>query len=170
MTRWDKYFLGMCESAAANTQCFSRKVGAIIVKDKSIISTGYNGPPRGVPPCDQRWDCDISLMTIKLHPDEDVKGRCPRHVMGYKSGEGLEYCVAGHAERNSIVNAAREGVGSVKGCIMYMNCAMPCSPCLVEIINAGISEIVITKGPIYDRTSQYLVKQSGLKVREYDQT
>ena len=83
-----------------------------------------------------------------------------------KSGEGLEWCVAGHAERNALINAARFGI-ETKGTTMYMDCGTPCTPCLVEIINAGIEEIVITKEHYYDQSAEYLLKESGLKWRIY---
>jgi dCMP deaminase len=162
---WDRYFLGITKAISQNSKCFSQKIGAIIVKDKSIISTGYNGPPRGVPECDTRWTTDESLM--KIVATSERNGRCPRHVLGYLSGQGLEYCVAGHGERNAIVNAARMGI-CVKDATMYCNCPVPCSPCLVEIINSGIKEIVVTPGGMYDITSKYLIKESGIIVREYD--
>jgi dCMP deaminase len=170
---WDRYFLKVCKAIASNSKCYSRKIGAIIVRDKSIISTGYNGPPRGVPPCNERYqkELDGSLCTVleksKTTGYQDFGDMCPRKLLGFESGQGLEWCIAGHAERNAIVNAAREGV-SVKGCIMYMDCPVPCSPCLVEIINAGISEIVITEFTHYDRMSEYLIKYSGLKARTYE--
>lgn len=169
---WDQYFLNVCDTISDNSKCYSRKVGAIIVKDKSIISTGYNGPPRGVPPCDERYNNMLDTGLVKEFIKRDIPYRsgiknCPRRIINFKSGEGLEWCVAGHGERNAIINAARVGV-SVKDCIMYMNCAVPCSPCLVEIINAGISEIVITSFDHYDMMSKYLIEQSKLKVRTYE--
>ena len=167
---WDKYFLDICNVVASNSKCFSRKVGAIIVRDKSIVSTGFNGPPRSVSHCNERYTNDEELMR-ELHKkcitvtDTSI---CPRRWLGYKSGEGLEWCIAGHGERNAIVNAARNGI-AVKDTIMYMNCELPCSPCLIEIINAGISEIVVTNSKsYYDNMSQYLVDESGLKVRTYN--
>ncbi|HRR48534.1 MAG TPA: deaminase [Bacteroidales bacterium] len=163
--RWDKYFLGLANSVAQNSQCLSRKIGAIIVLDKSIISTGYNGPPRGVPPCDERWGKDDSLEFE--FPERVRKGKCPRKAMGYESGEGLEYCIAGHGERNALINAARHGI-AVKGATMYCNCPIPCTPCLVEIINAGIIEIVVTNLSHYDKTAEYLIKESGIFVRKYE--
>jgi len=59
---WDEYFLGVCKTIASNSKCLSRKIGAIIVRDKSIISTGYNGPPRGVPPCFTRCNDDQNFI------------------------------------------------------------------------------------------------------------
>ena len=152
---WDEYFYNMCATAASNSKCLSRKIGAVIVIDKTVISTGYNGPPRGIMTCDKRWLHDIEIrkefnkrvtdrgrsdrvipedtkfnkhdvMVFERWQDE-FKGICPRYVkdMGFKSGQGLEWCVAGHAERNAIVNAAREGMPSLKGSSIYMSCGVP---------------------------------------------
>lgn len=170
MSRWDEYFLSICETVASNSKCLSRAVGAIIVNDKSIISTGYNGPPRGIPACGSRYFIDEKLretLNFGFNVDNYPETVCPRQTLGFKSGQGLEWCIAGHAERNSIVNAAREGI-KVKGAIMYMGCEVPCTPCLVEIINAGISEIVVTGMGHYDTMSEYLIKESKLKVRTYN--
>lgn len=175
---WDEWFLELCNVVAKKSQCHSRKIGSILVKDKSIVSTGYNGPPRGVIPCDERWLVDKKLREkagfkefitndCKLYKDK-LEGKCPRYVseLGFKSGQGLEWCVAGHAEENSILNAARNGI-ETRGTIMYMNCNIPCKNCLIKIINAGIEEIVVTGFKVYDISSDYLVKQSNLKVRLY---
>jgi len=164
MERWDSYFLKMARTAGENSQCLSRKIGAIIVKDKSIISTGYNGPPRGVPTCDKRWGVD-KMLDYSLPMDKN--GQCPRLVMGFKSGEGLEYCVATHAEVNAILNAARIGI-CVKDTTMYMTCSIPCKNCLSAIINSGIKEIVVTSDEMYDKPSEYLIKQSTLLIRIYN--
>lgn len=165
---WDTYFLKVCETIATNSKCLSRKIGAIIVRDKSIISTGYNGPPAGVQPCSFRYNNDQNLIN-KIN--EEFKytniyyNKCPRQTVGFKSGEGLEWCVAGHAERNAIVNAAKNGT-CVKDCVMYMNCNIPCTPCLIEIINSGIKEIVVADMKYYDLMGEYLIRESGLKVRK----
>ncbi len=166
---WDEYFLKVCDVVASNSKCLSRKIGSIVVKDKSIISTGYNGPPRGVPSCSERFCRDIKYASelIRLEKNGSDLTKCPRQILGFKSGEGLEWCPAGHSERNSLINAARHGI-KMKGSIMYMNCNIPCSPCLIEIINAGIKEIVVTKLEYYDIMGEYLIKESGLKVREYE--
>jgi dCMP deaminase len=96
-----------------------------------------------------------------------VAGKCPRRVLGMKSGEGIEWCPAGHGEENAILNAARMGV-CTKDTSMYMTCGIPCSKCLVKIINAGVSELVVTSFNIYDVTSEYLVENSSLKIRLFD--
>lgn len=118
---WDLYFRQVCDAVAKKSPCLSRQIGAILVRDKSIVATGYNGPPRGVPHCDPE---------------------CPRKAQGFKSGEGLHLCPATHAEVNCVVNAARLGVSTL-GTTLYMNCLMPCVECLKVLINAGVREIVI---------------------------
>jgi len=175
---WDQWYHELCTVVAKKSQCLSRKIGAILVRDKAVISQGYNGPPRGVMPCDERWYVDHEMQKaagfIDMSPMEyankfkKIEGICPRYVkeMGFKSGEGLEWCVAGHAERNAIINAARFGI-KTKGTIIYMDCGVPCTPCLVEIINAGIKEIVVASEVIYDQSAAYLLKESGIPWRVY---
>jgi dCMP deaminase len=166
MITWDEYYYDLCQAVAQNSKCLSRKIGAIIVKDKSIVSTGYNGPPKGVPPCNERWHKDLNEFRHKMKPTIDYE-KCPRYALGYKSGEGLDICVAGHAERNALINAARHGIAT-DGCRIYMDCGVPCTPCLIEIINAGISEIIVASWHIYDGTTQYLLDESKIKIRLYE--
>ena len=175
---WDEWYYELCTVVGKKSQCLSRKIGAILVKDKAVVSQGYNGPPRGVRTCDRRWYVDEAMCKVAgleelgyIHDeklDEKVKGICPRYLpeMGFKSGEGLEWCVAGHAERNALINAARAGIAT-KGLKMYMDCGFPCTPCMVEIINAGIEEIIVTKAEFYDVSAEYVLKESGLKWRVY---
>jgi len=170
---WDEYFYNVCVQVSRNSKCFSRRIGSVLVCDKSIVSTGYNGPPRGVPPCDIRWKIDPTFAD-SLHnkqniniADESYIGKCPRKFLGYKSGEALDVCPAGHAERNSLINAARNGI-KTKGTSMYMSCPIPCTPCLVEIINAGVEEIIVTSLKTYDKTAMYLLNQSRINVRLFD--
>jgi dCMP deaminase len=190
---WDRYFYEMCKTVAKNSKCFSRKIGTVLVRDKSIISTGYNGPPRGIPHCGIRHHFDqairkefldkgvLSYKDFEIFNAQGGKenteiiynyqtkdfGQCPRRLLKFKSGEGLEWCVAGHAERNSLINAARNGI-KTKGTTMYMSCGIPCTPCLVEIINSGVVEIVVTKMSFYDISAEYILKNSNLKYRLFD--
>ncbi len=166
---WDEWFYNVCRQVARNSKCLSRRIGAVLVYDKSIRSTGYNGPPRGVPRCDLRWQIDSDFYEKYKDRIEgkDVKGVCPRYVIGFKSGEGLSVCPAGHAERNALINAARDGI-STRDTTLYMTCGIPCTPCLVEIINAGVKEIVVTSLKVYDETAMYLLNTSQLKVRVFD--
>ena len=174
---WDQYFYNVAIEVAKNSKCLSRKIGAVLVKDKSIIGTGYNGPPRGIPDCTKRWESDsflISCVSKRIYEtDADLnfadfnKSICPRKSLGYKSGEGVELCVAGHAERNALINSARNGI-CTKDAKLYLTCEIPCTPCLIEIINSGIEEIVVTDDILYDKLSQYLFKFSNLKKRLYN--
>ena len=169
--KWDTWFYEITEKVSENTKCLSRKVGAILVVDKTIISTGYNGPARLIPHCNERYILDSKLIEElerkNIDPsDEKYHNICPRQVLKFKSGEGLEFCIAGHAERNAIINASREGT-KIKGSIMYMNCGIPCKDCLIEIIGSGIEQLVVTKLTYYDFMSEYLLKNSNLKCRVY---
>jgi dCMP deaminase len=167
---WDKYFFEIASVVAKNSKCLSRQVGAILVSGRNVIVSGYNGPPAGVPHCEERYGIDgplkIELDRRGIEKNEENMKLCPRRTLGYKSGEGLEWCVAGHAERNVLITAAKHGI-STDGKSMYLTCAVPCSPCLVEIINAGIREVVVTKIEYYDVMSYYLVVNSKLIIRQY---
>lgn len=170
VSNWDEYFFNVARQAARNSKCLSRRIGAVIVKDKSIISTGYNSPPRGVPRCDRRWIIDKNFSEKykdSIPEGMDVKGLCPRQVLGAKSGELLKLCPAGHAEENAILNCAWHGI-STKGASMYMSCGIPCHRCLTKIINAGISEIICTNTDFYDDNSEFLLNNSNIKVRLFN--
>lgn len=167
---WDKYFFNICRQVARNSKCLSRRIGAVLVEDKSIISTGYNGPPRGIPKCDTRWLIDANFMdkyTAELTKGSETVGICPRHSLGAKSGEMLNICVAAHAEENAILDAARRGI-KTKGATLYMTCGIPCFRCLIKIIQAGIVEIVVTGIKFYDDNAEFLINNSNLKVRLYN--
>lgn len=170
--RWDEYFYNVCKAVEANSVCLSRHIGSVLVMDKSIISTGYNGPPRGIPHCNERYIIDDEIRALIKSKGKDPDNPkyhnvCPRYTAGFKSGEGLSYCVAGHAERNALNNAARNGIRT-KGAKLYMSCGIPCSPCLVEIINCGVEEIIITKKSFYDSSAKYLLEHSEFNVRIFE--
>ncbi len=166
--RWDRAFYDIAAAVAQNSTCLSVQIGAILVRDKSIIATGYNGPPRGVRHCDTRWTDPDPLDPIHKYMQQDTPliGSCPRRPLGFMSGEGMHLCPAGHAEANCINNAAREGV-ITKGASMYMTCGIPCKNCLGAIINAGVAEIIVASGFVYDELTPYMIKNSGLVVRRY---
>jgi len=142
--KWDSYFLGICNAVAVNSPCLSRHIGAILVRDHSILSTGYNGPARGVPHC---------------------QNICPRRAIGHSSGEGLDICPAQHAEENCISNAARLGV-SVADSTLYMNFKIPCKNCLGTLINAGVEEVVVKDVTVYDKYSSHLIHM--IKIRPFE--
>ena len=170
MEKWDTYYKGICERVGANSSCHSRQIGAILVRDKSIISTGYNGPPRGVPHCGvERLKCDDYLKMRMKQTIAPVfeSNNCPRKDMGYKSGEGLDFCVAAHAEQNCVANAARMGICTF-GSTLYMNDQIPCKVCLAIIINAGVKEVVVTHLVAYDNEGIYVAKYGGLEIRTFE--
>jgi dCMP deaminase len=155
---WDEYYFNVCRQAARNSKCLSRRIGAILVnKNKGIFATGYNGPPTGIVRCDQRDDLGDGLE----------EGVCPRRTLGFNSGEGLQICIAAHAEANCINMCARDGLVA-EGATMYMTCGVPCKICMITIIQAKIKELVLTSMDAYDDESVWLLKNSNIKVRLYD--
>ena len=163
---WDEYYYNICAQIARNSKCLSRRIGALLVRDKRLVASGYNGPAVGMPRCDQRWQVD-ERFKAKYSCDGPTEGLCPRRAMGFKSGEGLEVCTAVHAEENAILMCARAGI-EAKDTIMYMTCGVPCKECTNKIIQVGISEIVMTSLDVYDDTSLYLFENSNVKIRLFD--
>ena len=117
---WDEYFVSITKTVASRSTCLRRKVGAIIVKDKRILTTGYNGAPRGVKSC------------LEI-------GRCLREELRVPSGQRHEICRALHAEQNAIIQAAYHGV-RITGSSVYST-TQPCVLCAKMMINAGIQKI-----------------------------
>lgn len=139
---WDNYFMKIAELVSERSTCLRRKVGAVLVKDKRILSTGYNGAPSGISHC------------------EEVG--CIREKMKIPSGERHELCRGLHAEQNAILQAAYHGV-SIKGSKLYVTCH-PCSVCAKMIINAGIEEVIIKEG-YPDKLAESILKEGKIKVR-----
>jgi len=175
MNRWDKYFHNICESVASKSPCLSRQIGAILIRDHSIVSTGYNGPPRGVPHCGhERFMKDKELSKLltssrdykEIWGVSDINNTCPRRLLQYDSGTHMELCPAQHAEENAVSNAARLGV-SVLGTTLYMNSIIPCQKCYGTLINAGIVEIVVDNAKVYDQYTNFLINNSSIVIREF---
>lgn len=156
LSHWDEYFHNVCVAIASKSPCLSRQIGAILVRDKSIVSTGYNGPARGYPHCNGE-----PLLTRQL-----PELMCPRHAKGYKSGEGLLECPAAHAEANCIANAARIGASTI-GSTLYMSCILPCKDCAIILVNAGIVEVVVEDTKPYHKMSIEIFKQGNVKTRKF---
>lgn len=166
--RWDQYFWNICECISSQSRCFSRKLGSIIVRDRSVIASGYNGPARGIPHCNERYTLDKSLIQIlPAFPSGDSVYTCPRRVLGFKSGEGIEHCYAVHSETNCIANAAKNGVNT-SGTTLYLNWVTPCASCLSNIINAGIIEVVVTELTPYNDHAQFIIDHANIKIRTFD--
>lgn len=171
---WDNYFHSICEAISTKSPCLSRKIGAILVKDHSIVSTGFNGPSRGIPHCGKdRFLKDNTLQGTRLSKNYPPvqphrwNSECPRKLLDYESGKGMQWCPAQHAEENAISNAARLGV-SVLNSTLYMNCIIPCKNCFGTLINAGIDEIVIDDITVYDQHTQFLIDNSNIKIRRFE--
>jgi len=170
LQRWDRYFWETAKVVALNSRCLSRRMGCLLVKDNRILCTGYNGPPAGVPHCGTaRLEKDAWLreMGEDVLTGDKVDRVCPRALLGYKLGERLDICIGAHAERNALITAARYGI-STDGASLYVTGEVPCKDCLIEIINAGIKEVVCTRMSFYDDMSKFLVDESGLKVRLFE--
>ncbi|HOE68380.1 MAG TPA: dCMP deaminase family protein [Candidatus Omnitrophota bacterium] len=141
---WDEYFMNIAKVAALRSNCMKRKVAAVIVKDKRIISTGYNGTPRGITNCNE--------------------GGCPRCLSIETSGKDLGECLCSHGEENAIVQAAYHGV-ALKGATLYTTFS-PCLMCTKMIINAGISEVVYQATYPLSDISFKLLQQAGVTIRQ----
>lgn len=146
---WDEYFMKIAEDASTRSNCLRRKVGALIVKQRNIISTGYNGTPIGVKNC--------------------FEGGCPRCQSDVEPGQGYDTCICVHAEANAILLAARHG-NATDGGVLYTT-LRPCFSCLKEAVQAGIREIVFEGGESYEGpledAYQMLVRDSGLTLRRF---
>ena len=141
---WDEYFMEIAKVVAMRSNCMKRRIAAVIVKDKRIISTGYNGTPRGIKNCNE--------------------GGCPRCGAIDASGKDLGECLCSHGEENAIVQAAYHGV-SVKGSALYTTFS-PCLMCTKMIINAGIAEVVYQGNYPFLELSLKLLEQAGVTVRK----
>ncbi|HBJ95823.1 MAG TPA: cytidine deaminase [Lentisphaeria bacterium] len=140
---WDEYFMEIARVVALRSNCSRRHVAAVIVKDKRIISTGYNGTPRGIRNCDE--------------------GGCPRCASHAPSGTNLTECLCSHGEENAIVQAAYHGI-CVKDSTLYTTYS-PCLLCAKMIINAGIREVVYRERYSIDSTARAILQEAGVKIR-----
>lgn len=143
---WDEYFMKLAEEVATRTTCMRRAVGAVIVKDRRILATGYNGVPTGLRHC--------------------AETGCLREQLGVPSGQRHEICRGLHAEQNALLQAARYGI-NIEGSVIYIN-TQPCVVCAKMLINAGIKEIIY-KNPYPDELAMELLEESGIRLRVFDQ-
>nr|MDD6335901.1 dCMP deaminase family protein [bacterium] len=145
--KWDARFMELCTVIAQWSSCYqeNRKMGSLIVRDRRILTTGYNGAPAGVKSCVER-------------------GECLRRKLGIASGTRHELCYAIHAEQNALIQAAKLGV-SVEGATLYVT-HQPCSLCTRLIINAGIRRVVY-RYPYPDDFSHALFEEAGVLLDHY---
>lgn len=142
---WDEYFMTLAKQVATRTTCIRRAVGCVLVRDKRIIATGYNGAPTGLHHC--------------------AETGCIRQKLDVPSGERHELCRALHAEQNALIQAARYGL-PVDGSTIYIT-TQPCVVCAKMLINAGVQEIVYAN-PYPDELSLSMLEEAGIKLRVYN--
>ncbi len=141
---WKEYFIGIARLVSERSTCTRRKVGAVIVRDKRVLATGYNGAPTGLSHC--------------------AETGCIRAKMGVPSGQRHELCRGLHAEQNAIIQAAYHGI-SIKGSTLFCT-TLPCSICFKMLINAGILEIVYEEG-YPDELTEAFLKESDMIMTKY---
>lgn len=142
---WDEYFMDLAMVVAKRSNCSRRNVAAIVVSNHRVISTGYNGTPRGVKNC--------------------FDGGCPRCASTVPSGSGLDECLCVHAEQNAICQAAFYGT-RLEGATIYVTLC-PCLTCAKLIVNAGIVEVVYAGDYKFEEQVEKLFKEAGVKCRQY---
>jgi len=138
---WDEYFLKMTEIVAERSTCLRRQVGAVLVRDKRILATGYNGAPKGLPHC--------------------LEIGCLRDELKVPSGERHELCRALHAEMNALIQCALHGI-STEGSTLYCT-NRPCSLCAKMLINAGVRRIVFLGG-YPDEMAEEMFRQAAVEI------
>ena len=138
---WDEYFLEITQVISKRSTCLRRQVGALIAKDKQILTTGYNGAPSGLAHCSEKG--------------------CLRNILQIPSGQRAELCRAVHAEQNAIVQAARHGV-SLAGGTLYVT-TQPCILCSKMVINAGIVRVVYL-GEYPDELAREMLAEAGVEL------
>jgi len=141
---WDQYFMEIAHQVARRATCTRRRVGAVLVKDKRILATGYNGVPQGIDHCLERG--------------------CLREQLGIPSGQQHELCRGLHAEQNAIIQAAKYGI-SISGAVVYCT-TQPCIICAKMLINSGITEIIFEES-YPDELTEGMLAEAGIKTRIY---
>ncbi|KAL7789965.1 cytidine deaminase-like protein [Trichoderma ceciliae] len=142
---WDTYFMALASLAAQRSNCMKRRVGCVLVgRERRVISTGYNGTPRGLRNC--------------------AEGGCPRCNEGNSSGVGLATCLCIHAEENALLEAGRERIR--EGSVLYCD-TCPCLTCSIKICQVGITEVVYAHGYSMDTEAAEVFRQAGVKLRQF---
>ena len=140
---WDDYFMEMAKLASSRSSCLRRAVGAVLVKDRRMLATGYNGVPSGMAHCSV--------------------GGCLRDRMSIPSGERHELCRGLHAEQNAIIQAAFHGV-SIRGADLYCT-NLPCVICAKMLINAGVKRIIYLDG-YHDPLAMQMLSEVGMETKK----
>jgi dCMP deaminase len=138
---WDEYFMELACVIARRSTCLRRQMGALLVRDRRILTTGYNGAPAGLPHCEELG--------------------CRREELGIPSGQRPELCRALHAEQNAIIQAALHGVNT-RGSALYCT-NQPCAICAKMLINAGVVRVVY-EGDYPDELAREMLDQAGIEL------
>ena len=142
---WDTYFMALASLAAHRSNCMKRRVGCVVVgRERRVISTGYNGTPRGLRNC--------------------AEGGCPRCNAGSSSGVALSTCLCIHAEENALLEAGRERIR--EGSVLYCD-TCPCLTCSIKICQVGITEVVYAEGYSMDNETADVFREAGVKLRQF---
>jgi dCMP deaminase len=142
---WDTYFMALAALASQRSNCMKRRVGCVLVgRERRVISTGYNGTPRGLRNC--------------------ADGGCPRCNDGSSSGVSLATCLCIHAEENALLESGRERIRD--GAVLYCD-TCPCLTCSIKICQVGISEVVYVHGYSMDQETAAVFSQAGVKLRQF---
>lgn len=143
---WDHYFMTLASLAARRSNCMRRRVGCVLVREKRVMATGYNGTPRNVNNCNE--------------------GGCPRcnNAANVSGGADLSTCLCIHAEENALLEAGRERIGD--GAVLYCN-TCPCLTCTIKIVQVGITEVVYSQSYYMDTAAAEIFRQAGVKLRQF---
>ncbi|KAK4050074.1 Deoxycytidine monophosphate (dCMP) deaminase [Microbotryomycetes sp. JL201] len=156
---WDIYFMRLADLASLRSNCMKRRVGAVLVRDHRVVSTGYNGTPRGVKNCGEGGcgRCNSNGDGLTLERDARLKGM----------GEGLDECLCLHAEENALLEAGRARLsgGGTEGAVLYCN-TCPCLRCTVKIVQCGITEVVYSLSYSMDAASRRVMEEAGIILRQ----
>jgi dCMP deaminase len=144
---WDEYFLKITDLVATRSTCLRRRVGAVLVLEKRVLATGYNGAPSGLAHC-----LDVG---------------CLREQGDIPSGQRQELCRGIHAEQNAIIQAARHGI-SISGSVLYST-TQPCVTCTKMLINAGVTRILYFEG-YADELSRQMLDEAGIDVAKMERS
>lgn len=141
---WDAYFMHLAHLASLRSNCMKRRVGCVLTLNFRILSTGYNGTPRGLTNCNE--------------------GGCPRCNGGSSGGASLDTCLCLHAEENALLEAGRERIR--EGAVLYCD-TCPCLTCSVKIAQVGVAEVVYAQGYNMDDAARRVLEECGVKLRQY---
>ncbi|POY72418.1 putative dCMP deaminase [Rhodotorula taiwanensis] len=182
---WDTYFMLLASLASLRSNCMKRRVGAVLVRDKRVVSTGYNGTPRGVRNCGEGgcgrcnshgdgWGEEgppDAPRPVGLAGANEMAAPAPAMQRNMsRVGEALDECLCLHAEENALLEAGRERVsgGGTEGAVLYCN-TCPCLRCTVKIVQCGVKEVIYSLSYSMDASSRRVMEEAGIVLRQIPQ-